>query len=139
VHIISIYPTGAAHKKRSHLGNLNSHWLGTVLSSLLTFHKSHWENTLKLSCITETFLALHHFSIHLNQFGYPEGGGSMFLQNIKTFSHYTLQKPKRIPLFDNLYVFAQLLNTRIFLHSAKVLVLLLKLLVVSADLMLYLT
>ena len=46
VHIISIYPIGASHKKEAILAKLNSHWLCTIVSSLFTFHTHHWPITL---------------------------------------------------------------------------------------------
>jgi hypothetical protein len=42
----------------------------------------------------------YHFSMYLNQFSYFEGGGSTFFQNVGTFNHYTIQKPKRRPSSD---------------------------------------
>jgi hypothetical protein len=45
-------------------------------------------------------LALHYFSIHLNQFIYPQDWSITFIQYFKTFDHCMMLKPKRQPSFD---------------------------------------
>jgi hypothetical protein len=53
-----------------------------------TFCSCHWPNILNPSCITNTFLRLYHFSIHFNQFNYPEDGSSLnMLQQLKENWH----------------------------------------------------
>jgi hypothetical protein len=70
--------------------------LGQTYLPLLIFSNYGWPNTIKQSHTTETILPLYHFSIQLNKFSHPEGGGSMFLQNAKTFNHTWCRNPKII-------------------------------------------
>ena len=47
-------------------GNLNFHWIRTLLSPLPAFCTCERPNFLKLFCVKETFVALYHFSFYLN-------------------------------------------------------------------------
>jgi hypothetical protein len=66
-------------EKEAVLGNINFHWLGTIISPSHLNDLS-WLNTLKQFHITEIIIPPYHFSIQLNQLSHPEGEGTMFLQ-----------------------------------------------------------
>jgi hypothetical protein len=53
-------------------------------------------NTLKPPYITDTFLSLCHFSIHMNEFSHPQGGDS----RSTVPKHHMIQQPKRRPSID---------------------------------------
>ena len=55
---------------------------------------SDWPYFVQLCNIINTPLPTCHISIHLKQFSHPEESGWMLLQNIRTFSNYTMQKTK---------------------------------------------
>lgn len=79
------------------LGHLNFHMLRTnPTPPFLPFIAVIGQITLKTAPYNHTVIPLYHFSIHLNhQFTHPEDVGSRFLQSVRTFNHYTVQKPKR--------------------------------------------
>lgn len=58
--------------------------IGTILSPLLAFCSSDWQNFLKQSYITDEFLPTYHFSIglHLKQLSHPEDEGKIFLRSV---------------------------------------------------------
>lgn len=66
--------------------------MSSIPSSL--FHSCDWSNFLKWSHI-DFFSLLSQFVIHLHWFSHPVNGDSTFLQIIRTFNCYTVQKPQR--------------------------------------------
>ena len=72
--------------ERAVLGNLSSHRLGTAFCS------SDWPDTLKLPYVTEFFLIITSASTFTSLATLKTGSG--FLQNVGTFDHYMVHKPK---------------------------------------------
>ena len=63
-----------------------------------------WQDKLPLTPLhsQHTIIHQHLFDTHLNQLSYPEGGGSMFLWNIRTFNHYmVLKTPQKYHCFES--------------------------------------
>jgi hypothetical protein len=60
---------------------------------LLDLRSCDWPNYLK----SHKIFSPYQFSIHQNQFSYPEVGGSTLIRNAGTFNHRMTQKPQRRP------------------------------------------
>jgi hypothetical protein len=100
VHIVSSYPACKTWKGRTIHGNLNCHWLESILTSVLTFCDCDMSNSLKLIYTSNSFSCLW-LLFHLNHFSHPEEGGIIFRQSVVMCTTTEVKNPKERPSCDN--------------------------------------
>jgi len=95
--LFAYLPMVRSGKKGLFLGILDSHLLGTILFPLNTCCSWVKVNNLNPAYTNDTSVPPSHFGIHLNKFGQPDDGASMFYWNFGIFNHNhnVMQTPNR--------------------------------------------